>query len=203
MITITIKKGFTFCNLLWNKRSGFSLRFVTIICVLLIFFSCTDTEKKQQNSVKHIDSEKLKDQFVKANKLLIQKENDEMDYYAKSHQMAFIKTNSGIRYYIYKASISGDSIKPGDAVKMNFTVSLLNGTECYSSKTLGEKIFKVEEHNIESGIHIAIQFLKTGDKALILIPSHLAHGLLGDMDKIPPQTPILYDVEVLDVRKNL
>jgi FKBP-type peptidyl-prolyl cis-trans isomerase FkpA len=51
---------------------------------------------------------------------------------------------------------------------------------------------------IESGIHKAVQFMKKGDKALILIPSHLAHGLLGDMNKIPPQTPIIYDIYILD-----
>jgi FKBP-type peptidyl-prolyl cis-trans isomerase len=56
--------------------------------------------------------------------------------------------------------------------------------------------------NIEDGLHKAVLFLKSGDKALILIPSHLAHGLMGDSKKIPPQSPILYDVEILSVKHN-
>ena len=55
--------------------------------------------------------------------------------------------------------------------------------------------------NIEDGIHKAVLFFKSGDKALVLIPSHLAHGLLGDSKKIPPQSPILYDIEILSVKK--
>ena len=55
--------------------------------------------------------------------------------------------------------------------------------------------------NIEDGLQKALLYLKCGDKALILIPSHFAHGLMGDSKKIPPQSPILYDVEVLSVKK--
>jgi FKBP-type peptidyl-prolyl cis-trans isomerase len=97
---------------------------------------------------------------------------------------------------VYKPSAKGDSIRDGDIIKMNYTLSLLDGTVCYSSKTEGSKTFKVGEENLESGIHKGVQYLKRGDEALILIPSHLAHGLLGDLKKIPPQMPIVYDVEI-------
>ena len=74
----------------------------------------------------------------------------------------------------------------------------MDGTECYSSAAEGPKTFKVGHENLESGIHKGVQFLKRGDKALIMIPSHLAHGLLGDMNKIPPQRAIVYDVKILN-----
>lgn len=156
-------------------------------------------EQDEKNAYNH---EKVKQQFVKANQQVVVKENDEMDYYQKSHQMSFVKTTSGIRYYVYKPSLKGDSIKNDDVIKINYTVSLLDGTECYSSKIDGAKEFTVGMENIEDGIHKAVLFLKAGDKALVLIPSHLAHGLLGDSKKIPPQSPILYDIEILSVKKN-
>lgn len=158
--------------------------------------------KTESNKEETFNHEKVKQQFVKANQQVVVKENDEMDYYQKSHQMPFVRTNSGIRYYVYKASAKGDSIKNDDMVKINYTVSLLDGTECYSSKVDGVKEFKVGMENIEDGLHKALLFLKSGDKALILIPSHLAHGLLGDSKKIPPQSPIVYDIEILSVTKN-
>ncbi|MDX2173039.1 MAG: FKBP-type peptidyl-prolyl cis-trans isomerase [Bacteroidota bacterium] len=170
---------------------------VAILFFILVFYSCNDPkEKKQTNSNNEISEKKVKDLFVKANQQVVQKENDEMDYYVKSHKLPFIKTNSGIRYFVYKPSAKGDSIKEGEEIKMNFTLSLLSGTECYSSKQEGPKTFIVGHEDIESGIHKGVQFLKHGDKALFLIPSHLAHGLLGDFKKIPPQTPIIYDVEI-------
>jgi FKBP-type peptidyl-prolyl cis-trans isomerase len=163
----------------------------------LFIISCTP-EVKTEKPV--FNQEKVKQQFIRANQQVVVKETDEMDYYQKSHQMPFVKTTSGIRYYIYKHSTKGDSIKDGNIIKMNYTISLLDGTECYSSKTDGSKEFKVGMENIEDGLHKAVLFLKSGDKALILIPSHLAHGLMGDSKKIPPQSPILYDVEILDVK---
>lgn len=173
-----------------------------VICflLLLMLFSCQSNHADDQK--KEFNQEKVKNQFVKANKQVVVKESDEMDYYQKSHKMPFIKTTSGIRYYVYKASAKGDSIKNDDLIKINYTVSLFDGTECYSSKTDGSKEFVVGMENIEDGLHKAVLYLKSGDKALILIPSHLAHGLLGDSKKIPPMSPIIYDLEIVSIKKS-
>lgn len=175
--------------------------FAVLICssFLLALSACQPNAKKEKpktETPKNINEAKLKDQFVKANKQLVQKEIDEMDYYVKMHKMPFTTTTSGIRYYVYTPSAKGDSIKDGEEIVMNFKVSLLDGTECYSSKTEGKKTFIVGNEDIESGIHKGVKYLKHGDKALLLIPSHLAHGLLGDHKKIPPQMPIIYDIEI-------
>ncbi|MES2513595.1 MAG: FKBP-type peptidyl-prolyl cis-trans isomerase [Bacteroidota bacterium] len=159
---------------------------------------CKPDHSKEESTFSEKD---VKNQFVKANQLVVAKENDEMDYYQKSHKMPFIKTTAGIRYFVYKPSIKGDSIKNDDLITINYKVSLLDGTECYSSEAEGPKEFVVGMEDIEAGIHKAVLFLKSGDKALILIPSHLAHGLMGDSKKIPPQSPIIYDLQILSVKK--
>jgi FKBP-type peptidyl-prolyl cis-trans isomerase FkpA len=166
-----------------------------LLACALIFSFCTDPEEHPKKE-KPIDKEALKQQFIKANQQLVQKENDEMDYYVKSHQMPFTQTKSGVRYYVYKPSAKGDSIRDGMEISMHFKVSLMNGNEVYNSEQSGKKTFLVGQESIESGIHKGVQYLKKGDKALLLIPSHLAHGLLGDMKKIPPQMPIVYDVQI-------
>jgi len=171
------------------------------VCTFLIaglLPSCNPNHPEQgkNNHASAFNQDSVKKQFIKANKKLIQKENDEMDYYAKSHQMPFVKTTSGIRYFVYKPSAKGDSIRDSSLITIDYKVSLLNGTECYSSEKDGAKTFVVGHENIESGIHKGVQYLKRGDKALILIPSHLAHGLLGDFKKIPPQMPIVYDIYI-------
>ncbi|MES2131245.1 MAG: FKBP-type peptidyl-prolyl cis-trans isomerase [Bacteroidota bacterium] len=161
---------------------------------------CSCGEPKKQETPPVYNHTKVKQQFIKANQQVVVKENDEMDYYQKSHQLAFTKTTAGIRYYVYKPSLKGDSIKDGSVIKINYTLSLLDGTVCYSSEKDGAKEFKVGMDDLEDGLHKAVLHLKNGDKALIMIPSHLAHGLLGDSKKIPPQSPILYDIEVLSVK---
>lgn len=175
--------------------------FFCLFSLWLVFLSACNSGN-QKEEIKSFNKEKVKQQFVKANQQVVVKENDEMDYYQKSHKMPFIKTNSGIRYYVYKPSLKGDSIKNDDIITINYTVFLLDGTECYSSKTDGTKEFVVGMENIEDGVHKAVLYLKSGDKTLILIPSHLAHGLLGDSKKIPPMSPIMYDVEIISIKKS-
>ena len=171
-----------------------------LTCLSFWLVAChseSGTEKDQP-----LNQEKIKQQFVKANQQLVVKENDEMDYYQKSHQMPFVKTKSGIRYFVYKTSAKGDSIKNGDIIKIEYTVSLLDGTICYSSKNDGAKKITVGMEDVEDGLHKALTYFKSGDKARILIPSHLAHGLLGDTKKIPPQSPIMYDIDIISIIKN-
>jgi len=177
------------------KVSGF----FSLLSLSLLLNSCNNNETKQIDVSPKTDQENnelIKNQFIKANQQLMQKENDEMDYYAKSHQLNFTRTGSGIRYFVYKPSIKGDSIKDNMQITLNFTLKLMDGTLCYSSKTEGSRTFFVGHEDIESGIHKGLKYLKRGDKAILLIPSPLAHGLLGDFNKIPPQMPIVYDVEV-------
>ncbi len=151
---------------------------------------------KKNNSNQALNEAGIKKQFMAANQQLLQKENDEMDSYARNHKLNFVNTASGVRYFVYKPSAKGDSIRTGMEVTLDFVVSLLDGTECYSSARDGQKTFLVGQEEAESGIHKGLQYLKRGDKAILLIPSPLAHGLLGDFKKIPPQMPIVYDLQV-------
>ncbi len=171
-----------------------------ILCYLF-FTACQETNHNKENKP-NFNKVKINQQFIKANQQVVIKENDEMDYFQKSHKYPFIKTTSGVRYYVYKPSILGDSIINGDVLSINYTLSLIDGTVCYSSEKDGVKRFKVGMQDAEDGLHKAVLHLKQGDKALILIPSHLAHGLLGDSKRIPPQSPILYDVEIVLVKKS-
>jgi FKBP-type peptidyl-prolyl cis-trans isomerase len=42
--------------------------------------------------------------------------------------------------------------------------------------------------------------MRVGEKARLVMPSHLAHGLLGDMDnKIPPLSPLIIDIELIAI----
>jgi len=169
-----------------------------LLLILLLQTACVENPPKKETTKKDdaVTDKQIREQFIRANQQLAQKENDEMDYYAKSHKMPFYRTGSGIRYFVYRPSTTGDSIKDGMRVSLDFEIKLLDGTLCYSSKTEGRRNFVIGHDDIESGIHRGLQYLKRGDKALLLIPSPLAHGLLGDFKKIPPQMPIMCDVSV-------
>jgi FKBP-type peptidyl-prolyl cis-trans isomerase len=85
------------------------------------------------------------------------------------------------------------------SAKLKFSVSLLDGTLCYSSDSSGLESFIIDHDQVESGLHEGIKLLHEGDKAKFILPSHLAHGLIGDKDKIPRRSPIVYDIELIQL----
>jgi len=80
------------------------------------------------------------------------------------------------------------------------SISLLNGRACYRTKLGEPESFFVEQDDVESGLHEGIQQLSVGDSALVIIPSHLAHGLAGDLDQIPMRSTIIYNIRLLAAR---
>jgi peptidylprolyl isomerase len=58
----------------------------------------------------------------------------------------------------------------------------------------------VDKSDKESGLNEAVKLLSIGDKAKLILPSHLAYGLLGDFDKIPPQSILLIDVQLNKIK---
>jgi FKBP-type peptidyl-prolyl cis-trans isomerase FkpA len=171
------------------------MRSTYILACVLLMASCRENRNEEESGQRpEVTDKMLREQLIRVNRQLLQKENDEMDYYEKSHKMPFVRTPSGIRYYVYKPSASGDSIRESMRIDLDFEIRLLDGTLCYTSKTEGRRTVTIGHDDVESGIHRGLQYLKRGDKALLMLPSSLAHGLLGDFKKIPPQMPIVCDI---------
>lgn len=173
---------------------------------VLMFFFLLSCGNGEQTSKKDIDPAHYKEQFEKVNKYEVEKQSDEINQYIARHGWKMEKTGTGLRYMFLSRSEGttqqneGDSVRSGDVVKVNYKISLLDGTECYSSGKEGAKEFKAEGDNIESGLHEAVLLMRVGDKAKFILPSYLAHGLHGDDEKIPPLSAIVVDLELLEVK---
>ena len=80
-----------------------------------------------------LESKEFKDKLVDANKIYVKRESDEIDQYVQHKKWGMTTTGSGLRYMITKKG-SGLSPQTEQHVKLNFKISLLDGTLCYSSK---------------------------------------------------------------------
>lgn len=159
--------------------------------------SCSSDDAQSKHSP---DPSKFKEQLVKANKYMVEKERDEINQYIARHGWTMEKTGTGLRYMFLKKG-NGAPAMPGDIVKVNYRIGLLDGTECYSSDKDGPYEFRVEADAVESGLHEGIQLMRIGDKVKFILPSYLAHGLHGDDAKIPAFSAIIVDMELLEVKK--
>ena len=164
-------------------------------CAILIALAATlaGCNKTEQKGVPM-----SKESLIRANKGLVTIDQERIEAFAERHQWDMQTTETGLWYQIYEHG-DGDSASNGLIASLKYTVSLLDGTLCYSSDSTGEKTFLIGQGGVESGLEEGILKMRCGDKARFIMPPHLAHGLPGDNDKIPPRSTIVYQVELLNL----
>ncbi|MBI3134679.1 MAG: FKBP-type peptidyl-prolyl cis-trans isomerase [Bacteroidetes bacterium] len=166
---------------------------------LMCLVACAEQEQEQ---VPVIDPDWTQDNSSDMNQVFAAEEEDEIDLFVERHQdWKVVETGTGLRHFIYFKSENHDTARVGDIATVDFEITLLDGSVCYSSAENGPESFMVEHADIESGLHEAMQLLCTGDKAKFILPSRMAHGLIGDEEKIPPLTTVVYDIQVLKIER--
>ncbi|MFL5763058.1 MAG: FKBP-type peptidyl-prolyl cis-trans isomerase [Bacteroidia bacterium] len=182
------------------------LRSVPVFCFVLIlsFLSCGNDEKKDTQKYPDIQSKEFREKLIQANQMSVKRESDEIDQYIKHKGWEMMTTGTGLRYMITKKG-TGELANLDTTIRkyatVKFKVSLLDGTVCYSSDSTGLREFRIGEDDVETGLHEGIQLMHVGDRATFILPSHLAYGLIGDQRKIPPKASVLYDIELMKIRK--
>lgn len=172
------------------------LRYIPFV-FSVVLFSCGQEE---ENKIPVNPPDWNQDHSSDMNQVFSDEEEDEIDLFVKRHaDWKVSETGTGLRHFIYSKSKNSDTAKVGDIVLVDFEISLLDGSVCYSSKENGPESFVVERADIESGLHEAMQLMCTDDKAKFILPSRMAHGLIGDEEKIPPLTPVVYDIHVIQI----
>jgi len=166
---------------------------ILILITNLLLLSCGNNSHTQKQ-IKHINKKTLKG----VNRILTQKDEDEMRGFARRRKWNVKLDSTGYFYEIYQHG-NGTKVSDKSFVTLKYKVFLLDGTVCYNSDSTGLLRFRVGQTDIESGLDNGVRKLREGDKARFIFPPFLAHGLLGDEKKIPPRSIIIYDVELIEV----
>ncbi len=164
----------------------------TILLIVVLLVACKSNPKRYSAKEK----KEFKENLVKANKGLVKKDQDEIADYISRRGWNMKKSETGLWFEILKQG-NGKKAAVGMVAQLRYEVKLLDGTLCYSSDSLGIKKFKIGQGGVESGLEEAVLLLKCGDYARFVMPPHLAYGLIGDENKIPPRSTIVYNVELL------
>ena len=125
------------------------------------------------------------------------------------------QTSSGITYYQIEAG-EGEKPKQGDQVKVNYDGYFKDGRLFGSSSKELEKIFGIYSQNKEQrgfygeltmtlspeaqmiqGFKEAVGMMSIGDKYYFQIPSHLAWGSQGAPPTIPPNSDVIYIIQMI------
>ncbi|MGB1184463.1 MAG: FKBP-type peptidyl-prolyl cis-trans isomerase, partial [Schleiferiaceae bacterium] len=133
--------------------------------------------------------------MVERQKMYLAQERQLIERYIESHQLDGIERNGFGMYELQMSEGEGRKAEMEDRVIYSATVYLMDDSgvgQYVDTIALGRS-------QIELGLHTAIEGMKEGEKKLVLIPSFLAKGLAGDLDKVPPQSPLRYDIRLIQV----
>jgi len=169
--------------------------FFYILLVIFITAACSGDNKPSYKEV-----QEYKHKLASIHRNIVRSDADSIRKFIRDSNMRLIETKTGLWYNILDTT-DGVSVAGGDYVTINYTVSLLDGTLCYTSDSLGSKTFTVGRGGVESGLEEGILRMKEGEKALFILPPHLAYGVVGDGNKIPRLAILKYDVDLLRVIK--
>ena len=119
---------------------------------------------------------------------------------ADSGQKNEMKTTpSGLKYQVLKQGTGTVSPKATDTVNVHYHGTLLDGTVFDSSVERGQPI-SFPLNGVIPGWTEGLQLMKVGDKFKFEIPANLAYGPTSPSAKIPPNSTLVFEVELLGIQ---
>jgi FKBP-type peptidyl-prolyl cis-trans isomerase len=110
------------------------------------------------------------------------------------------KTASGLEYWDIKVGI-GAVAQTGKHVKVDYTGWLTSGKKFDSSVGTGRPYdFMLGAGQVIKGWDEGVAGMKVGGKRQLRIPPDLAYGAKGYSSLIPPNSTLIFDVRLVDVK---
>jgi FKBP-type peptidyl-prolyl cis-trans isomerase len=109
-------------------------------------------------------------------------------------------TASGLKYEDLVAG-TGASPKAGQTCSVHYTGWLTNGNKFDSSRDRGQPFtFPIGQGAVIKGWDEGVMGMKVGGKRKLMVPPDLAYGAQGFPPVIPPNSELVFEVELLGVQ---
>ena len=121
-----------------------------------------------------------------------------IDFLEKNKQKpGIVTTESGLQYEVIS---QGNGPKPTaqDTVRVHYKGTLINGEEFDSSYSRGQPA-EFPLNGVIPGWTEGLQLMNVGSKYRFFIPSDLGYGPQGYGQQIPPNSTLIFEVELLDI----
>jgi len=110
-----------------------------------------------------------------------------------------VTTASGLQYIEIQPG-TGPYPQKGDVVAVHYVGTLTDGTEFDSSYRRGQPfVFPLGMGRVIKGWDEGIAMLRVGGKARLIIPPELAYGNRSVGGVIPPNSTLIFDVELVEI----
>lgn len=93
---------------------------------------------------------------------------------------------------------TGATVVVGDTVTVNYTGTLLNGTQFDTSIGKTPLTFRVGAGSLIPGFEQGMLGMRVGGKRRLTIPPNLAYGVAGN-GSIPPNSTIRFEIDLISI----
>lgn len=169
------------------------IRLLVILALFSVILSCKSSKKDETMS-----EAELKEHIAGANQIMVQNERKVIEDFIARHQFTMEATGTGLRYTIYEPG-KGAKPLPHDAVVVAYRNYFLSGTAIYDVTESDPDTFRLAEAQQARGMEEALFLMQEGARARLVVPAHLAYGMIGDQQKIPGATPLYYDIHLIKI----
>ncbi len=151
------------------------------------------------NDIREIMTQWQQELTEKQKTMATKNQTDGEKYLAENKKKEGVKTTaSGLQYKSIKEG-AGSQPKATDTVTVNYRGTLIDGTEFDSSYKRGETA-TFPLNGVIKGWTEGVQLMKKGSKYQFVIPSGLAYGDRAMGPDIGPNSTLIFEVELLDIK---
>jgi FKBP-type peptidyl-prolyl cis-trans isomerase FkpA len=163
------------------------------------------------------ESEKKTQAMLEAREKMLQElkrsEPERIAAFLRENDLSAKFRKSGL-YYIETLAGKGSPITKGRSVTVHYVAKLADGKIIETSlreeamkSGIFDSLFEytpftfvMGDSSTVTGWEEGISYMRKGGKAILVVPSALAYGEEGLEDIIPPYSPVIYEIEVLEVK---
>lgn len=121
-----------------------------------------------------------------------------IENYLLQHNIQTKTTPEGLHYFSRYPG-TGSLPKDGDYVLLEYQAMLLDSTVFDASEPGNPFLFQVGNREVIKGLDLGVKTMKKGGNSLLFIPSSLGYKQYGIEGSVPPDSPLMYEVKLLDI----
>ena len=135
-------------------------------------------------------SELMKENMINANRVVIQSEATQIESYIQRRGWQTRQLPSGACFYVSQQG-EGPAILSNDKVEVTYRLEGLDGTPFYTHQV---DTLVVGHRDVTTALDELLLQLRYGSQAYLIAPSNSAYGVVGDGDRVPSRTVLVYIV---------
>ncbi|MEL6863387.1 MAG: FKBP-type peptidyl-prolyl cis-trans isomerase [Bacteroidota bacterium] len=121
-----------------------------------------------------------------------------LEDYLRDHSIDAQRSEDGV-YYHFDVQGQGPQAKIGDYLMVRYKGMLLDSTVFDETDPMEPFVFQLGYRQVIRGWDLSLSLFQVGSQGTLYVPAHLAYGQRGVGSTIPPNSPLMFEIELLEI----